>query len=100
MGQCSLGSFLQAKSCSTCVFWAERLLASNHTQIISDAQIICVDVTGEAAASGHPMAIRLLVCLQVGGMGSRAGTGSSRSLLQPQLQRALLGKGSFASPIF
>jgi len=37
--QCSLGSLLQAKSCSTYIFWAERLLACSQAWIISYTQI-------------------------------------------------------------
>lgn len=55
---------------------------------------------GKLPTSWHSWASRLLVCLQMGCMESWAGPGSSQLLPQPQLHRALLGKGSSASPFF
>lgn len=43
MTQCCPGSLLQAKSCSTHVFWVERVLVYSHVEIISDTQITLLD---------------------------------------------------------
>lgn len=92
MAQWSLGSLLQAKSCSPHIFWAERLLVCSQAQIISNAQIHLHGChMGSCPHLGTPG--RLLLCLQMGCcMESWAGPGSSHSLTCAELflERSLL----------
>lgn len=91
MAQRSLGSLLWAKSCSTHIFWAERLLVCSQAQIISDTQIHLHGChTGSCPHLGTPG--RLLLCLQMGCVESWAGPGSSHSLSCTELflERSLL----------